>query len=284
MCRSMTGYARVALSLPLGAGILEIHSVNRKGLDMHLHLPRELLYCDVDIRKKLSSKIERGQVTLRLNITAGVPHQASQLKVVKRQWEEVCGELGLDSREITLSFLVDHSHVQLPFNEKEVSLLLMEGIDHALAQCIRMKQEEGALLAQDLLARLQAIGSELAVVETLKGAPEEVFRKKLSEKLAEIGLLDDELKNRVAKEVAILAEKSDITEEIVRLKAHLVQFEKHLSQGLSSIGRVLDFLSQEMLRELNTMGAKSQELKITQHVLAMKAELDRIKEQVQNIE
>lgn len=293
MTRSMTGYGRALFSSEWGHGTVEIHCVNRKGLELSVQLPKELLFLDMDIRKKLSCSVERGQVTLRLTLSDDLPslsqaEKVVKLKAMKQMWEGVCTELGLGSGAITLPFLLAQWQ-QMPVSisseeEEEFKRTLFGAIDQAIAAFLKMKNVEGELLAADITQRLAVIERDAEAVSKEKEAPVMAYKKKISEKLDEIGFLDEDLKNRIAKEVAIFAEKMDITEEIVRLRAHIGQFREHLFSNAASIGRVLDFLSQELHREMNTIGSKIQDRSISCLVISMKSELDRIREQVQNIE
>jgi uncharacterized protein (TIGR00255 family) len=147
-----------------------------------------------------------------------------------------------------------------------------------------MKETEGHVLATDIEKRLKIIEENIAGIEIKKEDPFVHYRKKLLERLKEIGHLHGEAEERVSREVALLADKMDVTEELVRLRAHLAQFRQHLFSTEKAIGRTLDFLTQEMHREINTLGSKSSDTAISLYVVRIKSELDKIREQVQNIE
>lgn len=295
MIKSMTAYSRSSVSSPVGRLVVEIHSVNRKMLDMSLHLPRDLLRFDIEMRKWLSKSLERGQVTLRLSLQSeGVGGKLfsdtlNQLKVLKGSWEKLCSELGYDSqRMIDLPFLVgqlqSNSSIETKEDEEAIKSALKEAIDNALKDLMLMKEGEGMVLSSDIQKRLKAIEENILAIEQKKELPLLHFRRKIEERLKEFSLLQIEMEERVVREVALLSDKMDITEELVRLHAHIDQFRLHLHSPEKAIGRTLDFLTQEMHREINTLGSKSCDSEISLFVVKIKSELDKIREQVQNIE
>jgi uncharacterized protein (TIGR00255 family) len=295
MIKSMTAYSRASVCSPLGRFVVEIHSVNRKMLDMSLYLPKDLLRFDIEVRKWLSNSLERGQVTLRLTLQSeGVSGKLfssylAQLKNLKEGWEKLCGELGYDPQQmIDLPFLVNQLQSAPPAESKEeedvIKAALKEAVDSALQDLMQMKETEGKTLALDMQKRLKLIEESASAVELKKELPLIHYQKKLIERLKDVGHLHAEAEERIAREVVLLAEKMDVTEELVRLRAHIEQFRKHLLLPEKTIGRTLDFLTQEMHREINTLGSKSPDSEISLYVVKIKSELDKIREQVQNIE
>ncbi len=295
MIKSMTAYSRASASSSLGRLVVEIHSVNRKMLDVSVNLPKDLLRFDMDIRKWLSKSLERGQVTVRVTLqsegSAGRSPSASfsQLKNLKEGWEKIASDLGYDPKTmIDLSFLMGQLQVsqgiESPQEEESIRDALKEAVEPALQDLMQMKETEGKTLALDIQKRLKLIEETVALVEAKKELPLVHYRKKLIERLKEVGQVHQEAEERIAREVVLLAEKMDVTEEIVRLHAHIEQFRHHLFSPEKAVGRTLDFLTQEMHREINTLGSKSSDSEISLHVVKMKSELDKIREQVQNIE
>jgi len=290
MLRSMTGYARKSGNSVFGSFVIEIHSINRKGLDLSISLPKELLCFDPDLRKLISSFLERGQVTLRCTFTdlsLSLQSDITSLKMSKEGWEKICTELSWEKSQVTLTFLLTQMPQVFNISSEQEALIgsaLQKTVQETLSLLISMKEREGALLVNDFHARLSSIENDLSEVEKMREIPIASYEKKMGEKLAELQLLDEEGKLRLMKEVALLAEKLDITEEIVRLKAHLHQFKEYLAQSSVSKGRTLDFLTQEMLREINTIGSKLQVKEVSHAVIRMKSELEKMREQVQNIE
>jgi uncharacterized protein (TIGR00255 family) len=295
MIKSMTAYSRSSKSSPYGRFVVEIHSVNRKMLDMSLYLPKDLLRFDLEMRKWLSQSIERGQVTLRLNVqNEGIAGKlfssyGAQLKNLKEGWDKLAKDLGYDpSKMVDLPFLVSQMQTvslnETKEEEEGIKTTLKELIQNALESLMQMKEIEGKTLAQDMQKRLKIIEENSLIIESKKDEPLKRYQKKLTERLKEISGLSAEMDERVAREVALLAEKMDVTEELVRLRAHIEQFRKHLLSKEKAVGRTLDFLTQEMHREINTLGSKSIDTDISFYVVQIKSELDKIREQVQNIE
>jgi len=295
MIKSMTAYSRASASSPLGRLVVEIHSVNRKMLDLSLYLPRELLRYDIEVRKWLSQWLERGQITLRLTVQSEgfsgklFSNYSLQLKALKDNWDKLAKELGYDpGKAIDLSFLVSQLQIVAAPDTKEdeeaVRAALKSIVDDALQELLKMKEMEGKTLALDVQKRLKIIEENIAAIELKKEQPLVHYRKKLGDRMKEIGHLQGEAEERILREVALLAEKLDVTEELVRLRTHIEQFRRHLASQERAIGRTLDFLTQEMHREINTLGSKSADSEISSYVIKVKSELDKIREQVQNIE
>jgi uncharacterized protein (TIGR00255 family) len=295
MIKSMTAYGRASVSSVQGRFVIEIHSVNRKMLDMSLYLPKDLLRFDMEIRKWLSQYLERGQVTLRLTLQSEgssnklFSNYSTQLKVLKEGWDKLASELGYDpEKTVDLPFLVSQLQMLPSFEAKEdeetLKASLKAAVEEALQELMAMKETEGKTLALDIQKRLKIIEENIAAVELKKELPLIHYRKKLTDRLKEVGHLHAEAEERIVREVALLAEKMDVTEELVRLRTHIEQFRQHLSLHEKAVGRTLDFLTQEMHREINTLGSKSADSEISLYVVKIKSELDKIREQVQNIE
>jgi uncharacterized protein (TIGR00255 family) len=295
MIKSMTAYSRASASSPLGRMVIEIHSVNRKMLDMSLYLPKDLLKFDVEIRKWLGQWLERGQVTVRLNLQSeGVSGKlfsdhAVQLKALKEGWDKLAKELGYEpEKAVDLPFLVSQWQMMPAAETKEeeeaVRASIKGLVEGSLQELMKMKETEGKTLALDIQKRLKIIEENIAAVEMKKELPLVHYRKKIVDRMKEIGHLHGEAEERIMREVALLAEKLDVTEELVRLRTHIEQFRHHLASQEKAIGRTLDFLTQEMHREINTLGSKSADSETSSYVIKVKSELDKIREQVQNIE
>lgn len=288
---SMTGFGREAIDAPFGRLIIEIQSVNRKHFEVHVHLPKELLRFENEMRKWVSEEVERGHVSLRIHLTPSASAIADLLpdpeilKSLKSGWEKIAKLLKLDPKNIDLRFLID----SLPLAQKgdlvkEIDLpVLQKGIKKALSSMAKMKAQEGKALIQDIKARLEAIQKMGLSIEKLSPEAVSRMREKLTEKMKMLfpsGLGFDE---RVLKEAALFAEKVDIAEELIRLKSHWEQF-RECFDAKGAVGRKMEFIVQEMGREINTIGSKSSEPKISYLVVEMKSELEKIREQIQNIE
>ncbi|MBS0629184.1 MAG: YicC family protein [Verrucomicrobia bacterium] len=287
MTRSMTAYSRATSSEIEGLKWnVEIQSINRKGLDINLYLPRDLLFIDVEIRKLIGQALQRGQVTVRINLEKEKEAGAAlpQLKKLKSQWEKMAKELGFAKEEITLAFiLAQMEQASSNLFGPKVQAELKKTVGSALDGLIKMKETEGKALAADILKRIKVLKDNVNTMEKLSAKAPELYREKLLKRL-EILLKEPLEDERALREVALFAEKADITEEITRLKSHFAQFSDQLKSKGESIGRTLDFLIQEILREINTISSKSADLALTQLAVGSKAELEKIREQVQNIE
>ncbi len=288
MTKSMTGYAQEVSTKKGGtAWTVEIHSVNRRMLDLHLQLPKDLLFMDIELRKLLSSKLHRGQVNLKIFQKKQEKSGATllELKKQKAKWEKMARELSAAKEEITLTFLLQQTDTIE--SDKEITAAtkaeLKKTVDKALDQLVKMRETEGKALSQDIQKRLKTLSQYVNAIEKLAKKVPAKIRKDLIKRLEEYWEKAAE-DDRVVKEIALLGEKADITEEITRLRSHILQMEGLLCGKEPSIGRTLDFFLQEILREVNTISSKSGDLSITQKAVAAKAELEKIREQVQNIE
>jgi uncharacterized protein (TIGR00255 family) len=248
----------------------------------------------LEIKKKISGKLSRGrtEVNIRMDSEYGSVSEGRyelNLPLIRNYYEllgQLRGELGL-KEEITLNmvagfrdaFILKEPGLDLSAIWEELEVVLNKAMDALL----EMRKKEGEVIYHDLILRIDLIMKSLNSIESR--APQVVleYRKRLGERVKELtgGIVVDDL--RLAQEVAIMAEKSDITEEIVRLKSHIIQF-GDLLKGNDAVGRNIDFLIQEMIREINTMGSKSSDAEISKMVIDIKSELARIREQAQNIE
>lgn len=287
--KSMTAYGQGCCEGKAGRMVVEIQSVNRKGLDISFFAPKELLRLELDVRRWIALQIERGQVTVRVYFQPhGIGRLREMLKSKKDQWEKLAQDLGYDPKTaVSFPFLLDQIEdvENLPSLTADPDLvaLLQEAVTQALKAVMQMKCQEGAVLAADILNRLQVIADEIKAIEARKEEPIKKYQKKMQEKLQEL-FAAEEWQERLLKEVAVMAEKWDTTEELVRLHSHLTQFIKHLEGTEGSVGKTLDFLIQEMGREINTLSVKSQDAEMIASAIKIKSELEKIREQVQNVE
>lgn len=292
--KSMTAYGRASRMTSFGSWVVEIHSVNRKMLDLHIYLPRELLSLDIPIRKYLAESIHRGQVTVRITpqredktSAAATSCILEPLKTLKSSWDSAAKELGYDpDRVVTLEFLVsqlNHSTIPIVADPSNIEKELLQILDEALKGFHEMRTREGSILERDIVERCRMIKDSLRTMKTCSEDSVAVYKDKLTEKLKEAAV--DGLDERLAKEVVLFADRIDITEELTRLKSHLEQFDDTLkTSSPKGIGRTLDFLVQEMGREINTIASKSNDMEISKEFVITKSELEKIREQIQNIE
>lgn len=291
MPMSMTGFGRGVVDAPFGRLISEIQSINRKHFEVQVHLPKELSRFENEIRKWVAEKVLRGQISVRIQLIpskeaiADLLPDLETLKSVKAGWEKRSEQLGLDPKEVNIQFIAQY----VPAAQKNDLIqdqdihLLEECVNAALQSLFVMKVNEGKALTKDVHARLHAIKKMVASIEEYSPEATIRMRQKLLEKMAALMPEGSELDERIAKEVALFAEKVDIVEELTRLQSHFAQFEECL-EAQGAVGRKMDFVIQEMGREINTIGSKSCESKISYLVVEMKSELERVREQIQNIE
>lgn len=295
MFRSMTAYGKAYIPMAEGQFLIEIHSVNRKSLDIMINLPKELLMLDMELRKLLAKEVKRGFITVRVNredsrflVNAPLPDYDA-MKALKEEWSRCAEKLGYSPKEaIPFSMLLDaglsSSGVSDLKLDEPLQKKLKEGFQKALADFIAMREKEGSSLLADITPRLDEIEKIICSIEERVNTAPEKFKEKLTKKLEELNLLSGEGEERLMRELVLFAEKVDVTEELTRLKSHVDQFRELLASKKRRVGRELDFLIQEMNREVNTTAAKSQDLEITQAALEIKTEQEKIREQIQNIE
>lgn len=291
MIASMTGFGRAILEAPFGKIVIEIQSLNRKYLDISVSLPKEYGRFEAEIRKWISEKITRGQISVRVHVLASlgaakafIPSLAC-LKSYKEGWEEVAEQLGYAKEEISLPFLASQipGSATLELAKEEDVTFFETCTKEALQGLLSMKQTEGRALKADMEQRLLTMEEHLALIETLVPDAVSRMKNKMQERIAEVAPTLEETDERVLREIAIFAEKVDIAEEVTRFRSHVVQFRQFLKKA-EATGRKMDFLVQEMGREINTVGSKSLEAKIAHLVVEVKSELEKVREQIQNIE
>ncbi|MBE3084952.1 MAG: YicC family protein [Bacteroidetes bacterium] len=292
MIKSMTGYGRAEAVLQGRNIVVEAKSVNHRFLEISLRLPSVLFPLELEFKKKVGERFKRGRIEIFIRLEgegADVSKVNLNLEIVHNYFDvlnRIKEEFGLQDT-ISLKTLTGFRDIFTPPAETQLSpefLSQMESsMQEALAMLMKMRQEEGLAMYQDMEMRLNVIRE---ILETIKlRAPQVVleYQKRLTERIKELTAghaLDD---IRLAQEVALLAEKSDITEEIVRLQSHISQFVS-LLQSDEAEGKKIDFLLQEMNREINTIGSKSNDFEITRQVIEVKSELSKLREQAQNIE
>lgn len=288
----MTGYGRGQSACEGVSFSVEVNSVNRKQSDVVINLPRELVELEPRLRDIINTRIARG----RLNVAVAYHkaslngHRASlDHDLAKSYFKAIVAlkeELGATG-EISIDTIVRAPGVLGPPDETidiEAAAPRVEAaLSDALDELIKMREREAKNLAKDLIQRLKLVRQTIRKIKTLRPAVTARYRTALRERISKAGVdlpLDDE---RLTREVIFFAEKSDISEEIIRLESHMAQFAHHLRRH-EPVGRTLDFITQEINREFNTLGAKANDAEISQLVVTCKAEMEKIREQIQNIE
>ncbi|MBK7859531.1 MAG: YicC family protein [Archangiaceae bacterium] len=292
MPQSMTGFGS-GHAAEGGEDIsVELKSVNHKFCEVKARLPRELASLEAAVVKQIKARLSRGAVDLTVkraskSTTGTVPVVDTALvKEYRRAFKELAHAAGL-SDDVRLRDLMQQPGVlrlEEPAVDHAAAAAAVESaISQALDALAKMRGQEGAAIEADLLSRLSEVETRVLKLKLLAPQAASEHHQRLVERVAEIarGLTVDP--QRLAQEVALFAERTDVAEELTRLSSHIIQF-KTLLSGKEPAGRQLDFLVQEMHREVNTTGSKSQHPEISNQVVALKAELERIREQVQNVE
>ena len=292
MLKSMTGYGRAERTLDGRTVTVELRSVNNRYLDCNVRMPRLYLFAEEGFKAQVQKTISRGKVDVFITLE-GAGTQALAVSVNRpvadgyyaalRELAELYGLNG----DIPISLLSQFPDVLLAEKAEEDADQTAQEISAALTQALldfdQMRTREGAKLEEDILSRAARI--EELVEQVKSRSPETVseYRARLEERMNEV-LANLQLDPaRILTEAAIFADKVAVDEETVRLTSHIAQLREMLSQG-GAIGRKLDFLIQEFNREANTIGSKCSDLEISGHVVDIKAEIEKIREQVQNIE
>ncbi|MFY7843214.1 MAG: YicC/YloC family endoribonuclease [Rhabdochlamydiaceae bacterium] len=294
MIKSMTAFAKDEIEIDGAKWLLELHSVNRRNLEFSLHIPKDLLHLDIDLRNWVGEHVKRGHISIRLSFQNAIKKnnfftisEINHLQALKADYENISDTLQLPKESITLSFLLNQFHLlsiqNNQFNEN-VKDHLKDLVEKTLIKFKEMKRIEGEALEKDLRYRISLLEKSLKIICGMDKDVLNKYQNKLLNKMAALDLSLEDMQDRLLKEAVIWADKSDITEEIVRLESHLAQFLSIMKSDEKTVGRTLDFLCQEIHRELNTMGAKSVDVNLSYEVLNMKTELEKIREQVQNIE
>lgn len=292
MLKSMTGYGRAEVKdRTFGEFYVEIQGINRKYCDININLPKNLLALESKIRDIITVDITRG----RINVFVGhiKSHIAQRLNINTDLVKEYYGVLKKVKRELKLKGELDISLISglkefIMQTEPQVDVLkVWPVIEKALKNSIKnfqaMREKEGIAISCHIEEPLKDIEGYIAKVKNISPQLVINFKEKLENRLKEAGISVSYTDERVQKEVAILAEHSDITEEINRMESHISQF-KSLMKKNESVGRTMDFLIQEMMRETNTMGSKAMHSEISTCVVNMKSLLEKIREQIQNVE
>jgi uncharacterized protein (TIGR00255 family) len=291
MLKSMTGFGSDTILDDLGQITIDLNSTNRKYFEVNCSLPKELIFLETQIRKFISKKISRGHVLVHVNILPNFENpniQKTKIDLYKKllkYWLTIAEDLNLEKGSINIEFLSKQiSQYNFPSQEtNELKTPILKCLEKALIKLLEMKKLEGKELENDIKKRLDIIKNSIGIIDNNKKDASEKFQKKLTTKLEEYNCKDHENEDKILKEIAIFAEKVDITEELLRISSHLKQFFSLFDSEIPQ-GRKLDFLIQEFMREINTIGSKSSNIEISKQVVEIKAELEKIREQVQNIE
>ncbi len=288
----MTGYGRADIDHGGTKFSVELNSVNRKQSDIVINLPRDLAELEPRIRQAINESISRGRTNATITFHNG-PNGARNLALdteLARSYHKAMQALQKELNapgEITIGTILQAPGVmrfpEQVVNAEEAWPAIDRALRDALTDLIKMREREGRHLAKDLIHRLKAMRKKLKEIRAFHPDVVKRYRASLIDRIEKAGLpiaRDDE---RLLKEISFFADRADVSEELTRLESHLAQFAHHLRKN-EPVGRTLEFITQEMFRELNTLGSKANDAAISQRVVACKAELEKIREQVQNLE
>ena len=290
--RSMTGYGRGQSGTNGAQFSVELNSVNRKQSDVMVALPRELAELEPRVRDLINSAISRGRLNVVIACHAGSACAAKAAidvplaRVYYAAMRELQAELGASGEVSIDSVLRAPGVVRVPEDQitpADAWPHVEAALKEALRNLISMREREGKHLAKDLIQRLKTVRECIRKIGKLHPNVVKKFRLTLHDRIQKAGIelpIDDD---RLIKEIIFFADKSDISEELTRLDSHFAQFAHHLRKA-EAVGRTLDFMTQEISREFNTLGSKANDVEISQIVVLCKAEMEKIREQIQNIE
>lgn len=292
MIRSMTGFGKAQCDYGDSVVSIELSTVNHRYLDASVRLPYEWASAEQALREVVKEHLSRGKLNLNVNRkrNSGAPQAVQLDKDVAQQYVDAARELGqLVGDEVPLSldalaqfpgvFAQQEEEEDLDQAQSMLSGLLIDALERLNA----MRDVEGQKLGEELSHRVQVLRDTVEEVEQRLPELKELYKARLQERIQELVEDTAVAEERVAMEVAIISDKADVTEEIVRLKSHLDHAEEMMHSD-EACGRQLNFLTQEVQREINTLGSKVRDTEVVRHVLAMKSELEKFREQIQNVE
>lgn len=293
MAISMTGFGRGEVKNENYQFLVECKTINHRYCDINMRLPRKVSFLEDKARNFIKDFVKRGRVDLYVKLDL-IGSEDVNLKFDENLASQYINILNTIRDKYKLTDDISVMNVakfpdmikaeEKEEDEDEIWALFKEALEISLKKLVAMREDEGKKLEEDTLKRCDILSGYINEIEKLSDTVVEDYREKLNTRIKELLQNPNEIdENRLAQEVAIYADKSSITEEIVRFNSHIVQL-KNTAVKNDSVGRKMDFLIQEMNREINTMGSKSSDINITNLVVEVKSELEKIREQIQNIE
>jgi len=292
--KSMTGYGRSDCSQDGFKITVELSSVNRKQSEISVNLPREMEMLEAQIRDLINRQVSRGRLTVRVGLHAGASKLSARMHLNVPLAKAYAKELNRLSKQLKLPGPVTLDHLarapgvfqtdEQIVEEEDFWPAVEQALKKALGALIKMREREGSHLVEDLAERIRIMRKALTQIQKHAPGVAERYRQQLIGRIKSAGLeapgLEDD---RLLKEVVYFADRSDISEELTRLQSHFKQFDD-CRKSREPVGRMLDFLAQEMNREVNTIGSKANDSLISREVVTLKAELEKFREQAQNVE
>ena len=292
MIKSMTGFGRCEVLKDSRKFTVELKSVNHRYLDVNIRMPKKLNFFETSIRTLLKSYADRGKVDIFITYEdlsqsqVSVKYNAALAAEYLKYLNQMAEECSLDN-DVRVSTLSRYPEVftmeECSEDEDELWNGLKEALEGAFSQFVEMRTKEGERLKEDILLKLDLLSEQIRFIEERSPQIIAEYRTKLEEKMREL-LEDTQIDdNRIAAEVILFADKICTDEEVVRLKSHIQHMKETLEES-NGIGRKLDFIAQEMNREANTILSKANDLDISNRAISLKTEIEKIREQIQNIE
>ena len=292
MIKSMTGFGRCEVLKDSRKFTVELKSVNHRYLDVNIRMPKKLNFFETSIRTLLKSYADRGKVDIFITYEdlsqsqVSVKYNAALAAEYLKYLNQMAEEFSLDN-DVRVSTLFRYPEVftmeECSEDEDELWNGLKEALEGAFSQFVEMRTKEGERLKEDILLKLDLLSEQIRFIEERSPQIIAEYRTKLEEKMREL-LEDTQIDdNRIAAEVILFADKICTDEEVVRLKSHIQHMKETLEES-NGIGRKLDFIAQEMNREANTILSKANDLDISNRAISLKTEIEKIREQIQNIE
>ncbi len=291
MIKSMTGYGKSTLNVNSREYQVEIRTVNHKYTDISIKMPKIMSYLEDNIRKEINSQLKRGKIDISIsfenyaqetnNVRINTELAKLYIKELRKLAEEENISANIDVTEI--SKFPDVLKIKCDFDENLIKEEISEVLRDALNQVIKMRENEGTQIAEDILTKISQIESKTEEIFELSTGLIDEYVVKLEARVKELLKTDELDKSRLMQEVVIYADKCSVEEEITRMRSHILQL-RDLLKVNEPVGKKMDFLIQEMNRETNTIGSKANNLEITNRVVDIKTILEDIREQIQNIE
>ena len=295
MIRSMTGFGSSTREKNGVHFSLEIRSLNSRYFKSQVRLPEQIQPLEAELDARVTARMQRGSIVVAARYTnsPGVDDGSVNSTLIQRYLDSLRGVVGLDPDTITvdagtllsLPGVIGHNNSTEPVEEARPVLLDM--LEEACDKLVAMREQEGRVLEQDLRTHCRDVSEQLTHIEKRAPALVQAYQEKLKQRISSLldGINQVADGDDILREVAVFAERSDIAEECARLHAHVMQFTGLLDgDGAKPVGRTFDFIAQEMLREANTIASKCLDIDVSRRIVTIKGSIDRIKEQVQNVE
>lgn len=292
MIKSMTGFSKTEVSAEGMKITVEIKSLNGKGFDINFRMPRQLSHREIEMREFFRNNISRGTISVSINIEDD-DEKVKKFSFNPELAQQCYDELTLLRQQFKFREVINMTHLlnfdtfimqdEAEYDEKKLMRLLNKALKDGLRGLENMKLREGQNIAKDIIQRMKKVQEFVAKIQEITHNRIPMERERLRHRIAQIFESDEIDEHRLQMEIVLLADKIDVSEECVRLDSHFKFFFEAV-KGPELAGRKINFLLQEFNREINTIGSKSSDAMIAQYVVSAKEELERIREQVQNVE